>query len=130
MLVVDDNPVNLMLVQAMLEEVPGLRLVIAETPAEGLALAQTERPDLALLDIQMPGMNGFELLATLRATEGTAGMPVVAVSANALPAQIQTAREAGFVAYLTKPLEMHALVDTVCLLLGLDTPTVHEVQPD
>ena len=106
---------------------PGLRLVSAENAAEGLRLALQERPRLVLLDIQLPDMDGFEVLARLRASEASeavstgstaARVPVVAVSANAMPADIEAAREAGFADYLTKPLDLERLHATVRRLLA------------
>jgi PAS domain S-box-containing protein len=145
-LYVDDNPVNLLLMEAMLRLLPGLRLFSAENAAEGLRLALQERPRLILLDIQLPDMDGFELLARLRAIvtqaareaaeagneagktagNGPAGAaastwpmpPVVAVSANAMPADIEAARTAGFADYLTKPLDLERLHATVRRLLA------------
>ncbi len=121
-LYVDDNPVNLVLMEAMLRLLPGLHLVSAENAAEGLRLALQERPRLVLLDIQLPDMDGFEVLARMRATAASEAaatglarprVPVVAVSANAMPADIEAARAAGFADYLTKPLDLERLHATV-----------------
>jgi PAS domain S-box-containing protein len=116
-LYVEDNPVNVVLMEAMLMRLPGLRLLSAPRPELGLELALAERPVLLLLDIQLPGMSGMELLALLRADAGTRGIPAVAVSANALPEDIERAMAAGFQAYLTKPLELATLLATVRSLL-------------
>ena len=124
---VDDNPVNLVLMDAMLARLaegrPGLRVRSAATAAEALRLASTERPQLVLLDIQLPDLDGFEVLARLRAAPGTADVPVVAVSANAMPADIAAAHEAGFADYLTKPLDMARLHATVQRLLDAQAVT-------
>jgi PAS domain S-box-containing protein len=112
-LYIEDNPVNVALMEAMLGRLSGVRLVSASVPAEGLRLAQQIRPALVLMDIQMPVMDGFEVLARLRADEATRDLPVVAVSANALPTDIEAARAAGFLAYLTKPLSLDVLLTTV-----------------
>ena len=117
-LYVEDNPVNLVLMEAMLAQLPEVQLMGAATPEEGLALARTEGLALVLLDIQLPGMSGFEVLARLREDPATRALPVVAVSANALPAQVQAAAAAGFDAYLTKPLLLQQLLDTVRAYLG------------
>ncbi|MFY9511154.1 MAG: response regulator, partial [Rubrivivax sp.] len=117
-LYIEDNPVNLLLMQAMLGHVPGLRLLSTTQPAEGLAIAQRELPALVLLDIQMPGMDGFEVLARLRADAATSHIPVLAVSANARQVDIDTALAAGFDAYLTKPLDLPQLLATVRAHLG------------
>lgn len=112
-LYIEDNPVNAMLMEAMLDDLPGLRLLVATQPAEGLELARRERPALVLTDIQMPGMDGFEVLRRLRARAETRHIPVLAVSANAMPADVAEALGAGFAEYLTKPLDLQALHDAV-----------------
>jgi len=112
-LYVDDNEVNLMLMEALLEDSDGVRLISCKDPAEGLRLAQQQRPSVVLLDIHMPGMDGYEVLARLRAHPATAHIPVVAVSADAMPADLDAARSAGFAAYLTKPLDFEQLLRTV-----------------
>jgi PAS domain S-box-containing protein len=117
-LYIEDNPVNVVLMQAMLARLPGLRLLTAQTAAKGLQLALSARPDLVLLDIGLPGMDGFEVLARLRTRAATRHTPVVAVSANALPADVQAAMAAGFNAYLTKPLALAQLLATVQGVLG------------
>jgi CheY-like chemotaxis protein len=108
-LCVDDNPVNLMLLEAMLDEACGLRAVCVDTPADALPQARRVRPQLVLLDIHMPGLSGYEVLQRLRADPATAGVPVVAVSADAHAHEIETARAAGFADYLTKPIDLDAL---------------------
>ena len=112
-LYVDDNPVNLMLVQAMLDTVPGVRTLGCMRSPDALDLARRERPDLVLLDIHMPELNGHQVLALLRAEPLTAGVPVVAVSADADPKAIALARAGGFADYLTKPVDMPALLATL-----------------
>lgn len=112
-LYIEDNPVNVALMEAMLGRLPGVRLVSASVPAEGLRLAQQLQPALVLMDISMPGMDGFEVLARLRANQSTRALRVVAVSAHALPADIEAARAAGFESYLTKPLSLESLLSTV-----------------
>jgi signal transduction histidine kinase/ActR/RegA family two-component response regulator len=108
-LYIEDNAVNQALMQGMLGHRPGIRLQMADEPAEGLAAATAEPPDLVLLDIQLPGMDGFEVLRRLRADPVTRQVPVAAVSANAMPADLARAREAGFDDYLTKPIDFDRL---------------------
>ncbi|MFO1274329.1 MAG: PAS domain-containing protein, partial [Rubrivivax sp.] len=112
-LYVEDNPVNVFVMEAMFERLPGYRLVCAQTPAEGLQLARAERPVLILLDVQLPEMNGPEVLQRLRAREDTRDIPVVAVSANAMADDIAEMMNAGAAAYLTKPLELDQLTGAV-----------------
>ena len=108
-LCIEDNPVNLLVIEAMVTQLPGLTLRTAADGAEGLRSARAAPPALILTDIQMPGMDGFELLARLRAEPATQHVPVVAISADALPASVERGRAAGFADYLTKPVEMEAL---------------------
>ena len=117
-LYIEDNEVNQLLMEGMLAQRPGIRLLMAELPLAGLALAELERPDLVLLDIQLPGMDGFEVLKRLRAVAATRHIPVVAVSANAMPADRQKAADAGFVDYITKPIDLPLLLATVDRLLA------------
>ena len=116
-LYIEDNEVNQLLMEGMLAQRPGIRLLMADLPLPGLALATQERPDLVLLDIQLPGMDGFEVLKRLRANAATRDIPVVAVSANAMPADREKATSAGFVDYITKPIELSVLLATVDRLL-------------
>jgi PAS domain S-box-containing protein len=117
-LYIEDNPVNLMLMSAMLED--ELELVTASDPFRGLELAQSLQPDLILLDIQLPGIDGFEVLRRLRADPRTADIPVIAVSANAMPADLRAGQSAGFQAYVTKPVNLDELLTTIRELLARD----------
>ena len=117
-LYIEDNEVNQLLMEGMLAQRPGIRLLMAELPLPGLALALQERPDLVLLDIQLPGIDGFEVLMRLRASAATRDIPVVAVSANAMPADREKATRAGFVDYITKPIDLPVLLATVDRLLA------------
>jgi PAS domain S-box-containing protein len=113
-LYIEDNPINVLLMEAMLARVPGLRVLSAPLPGLGLQMARDERPDLILLDIQLPGMDGYEVLRRLRASgDQGAAVPVIAVSANAMPADVGRGIEAGFVDYLTKPVDMLRLIAAV-----------------
>ena len=116
-LYIEDNPVNLILMEAMLSRLPGVHSVCVMSPTEGLALALQAPPDLVLLDLHMPGMDGFQVLQRLREDEATRAVPVCAVSANALRPDIEAALQAGFAAYLTKPIQLDTLSDTVRRLL-------------
>ena len=112
-LYIEDNEVNRLLMQGMLAQQAGLELQLAALPEQGLAMALAAPPALVLLDIQLPGMDGFEVLARLRADARTAGVPVVAVSANAMPADRERAARAGFDEYVTKPIDMALLLAVV-----------------
>ncbi len=112
-LYIEDNVVNQVLMEGMLAHRPGIDLLLAGLPGEGLALAAQAPPDLVLLDIQLPGMSGFEVLQRLREQPAMRHVPVIAVSANAMPADLEEARRAGFDGYLTKPLDMPHLLAVV-----------------
>jgi CheY-like chemotaxis protein len=99
--------------EGMLARRPALTLLTADRPEAGIAIAIAERPEHVLLDIQLPGMDGFEVLRRLRAAPATSETPVIAVSANAMPEDLDAARRAGFAAYLTKPLDVDALLAVV-----------------
>ena len=117
-LYVDDNEVNRILMEALLARRPQVRLRLAEDAASGLAMACAEPPDLLLLDIRLPDMDGLQLLRLLRSEESLRGRPCLAVSAGAMPDQIEQARAAGFDGYLTKPLDAALLLAEVDRYLG------------
>ncbi|HJV28110.1 MAG TPA: ATP-binding protein [Aromatoleum sp.] len=106
LLYVEDNAANLRLVQKIIALHPQLRLIDAATAETGLELARTCHPDLILMDLGLPGICGTEALRRLRQTPGLHDTPVIALSANAMPDDITTARAAGFDDYLTKPLDV------------------------
>jgi PAS domain S-box-containing protein len=105
-LCIDDNPVNLRLMVQLLELRPQLRVLTADTPERGLELATAHRPALILLDIHMPGMDGYQLLSRLREDPMLRDVQVVAVTASAMPPDIERGHAAGFADYLTKPLDL------------------------
>ena len=109
-LYIEDNEVNQVLMQGMLAHRPAIDLRLALLPEAGLAMAQARAPDLVLLDIQLPGMDGYQVLKRLRLLPALRQTPVVAVSANAMPDDLARARDAGFADYLTKPLDMNRLL--------------------
>jgi PAS domain S-box-containing protein len=117
-LYIEDNEVNQILMQGMLAQRPGLQLHLASLPEEGLRVARELRPALVLLDIQLPGIDGFEVQRRLRSDPATRGIPVVAVSANAMPADLAEAEAAGFADYITKPLDLQRLLAVVDRVLG------------
>jgi len=110
-LYVEDNPANLKLMETILRRIAGVKLLSAHTAELGIEVALNKNPDLILMDINLPGMDGFEALDRLKTDAATAHMPVVAVSANAMPRDIERGREAGFVDYLTKPIRIPQIKD-------------------
>ena len=114
---IEDNPVDQRLVEALFRPMPGVRLLTARNGEEGLRLARDQRPDVVLMDIFLPGFNGFEVLARLRADERTRGIPVLAISASALPAEMARGLAAGFHKWLTKPLDIGELLTMLAALV-------------
>jgi PAS domain S-box-containing protein len=114
-LYIEDNPANLRLVTKLLGRRPGIHMWSAHDPLLGLELAAEHKPDLILLDINLPGMDGFEVLKQLRQREATRVTPVIAISANAMPIDIERGIKAGFDDYITKP------IDVIALLKAVDT---------
>ena len=115
-LIVEDNDKNLELVQDILE-LRGYVTVAATCGLEALSLARTHRPSLVLLDIQLPDIDGIEVLRRLRADPATADIPVVAVSAFAMSGDRARFLGAGCVAYVAKPIdirELPRLVEQCC----------------
>ncbi|SEQ40366.1 two-component system, chemotaxis family, CheB/CheR fusion protein [Ectothiorhodospira magna] len=116
-LYVEDNPANLRLVRRLLADHTGVHLLEAETGTAGLELARTELPGLILLDLNLPDLHGFEVLGQLRADRRTAGIPVVAVSADAGELRVTEALERGFCTYVEKPFRTEVL-DEVLATFG------------
>jgi two-component system, cell cycle response regulator DivK len=111
-LIVEDNDKNLKLVRDVLQ-VKGYATIEAVNAEDGLVLARERKPDLVLMDIQLPGMNGIEALGVLRADPGTAAIPVVAVTASVMAQDRNKITEAGFDAYVGKPINLKEFLDTV-----------------
>ena len=110
LLYVEDNASNVELIAAFLAQHGHLRLRTAGDGAAGLALASTLRPDCILLDIHLPGMDGYQILQRLRADPELCSVPVVALSADAMPYDVQRGLAAGFDHYLTKPVDLNELL--------------------
>ena len=96
---------------------PTMRLLSAKNGHLGIELARTSRPDVILMDINLPGMSGIKAMQILRADTMTAHIPVVALSANAMPRDIERGLQAGFFRYLTKPLKVDEFLETLDVAL-------------
>jgi PAS domain S-box-containing protein len=112
-LYIEDNTANLRVVEAMFRHQPNLRLLSATNGEYGLEMAQHYLPRAILLDIHLPGMDGYAVLDALRSNNATRDIPVIAVSADAMPIDIERGRRAGFVEYLTKPVKAESLVNAL-----------------
>jgi two-component system, cell cycle response regulator DivK len=115
-LVIEDNVANLELLRYLLSHA-GHTVLCAVDGLQGLALAQQAQPDLLLCDLQLPGLDGYEVLSRLRQPGSTQHLPVVAVTAFSMPDDRQKVALAGFDGYLTKPIEPAQFVQQVELFL-------------
>jgi signal transduction histidine kinase/ActR/RegA family two-component response regulator len=118
LLYVEDNPANLKLVEQLIARRPNMRLLSAGEATRGIELARLHRPEMILMDINLPGISGISALKILREDPLTRNIPVVAISANAMPHDIAKGLEAGFFRYLTKPIKVIEFMDTVDLALN------------
>lgn len=107
LLYIEDNPANLMLVEQIIESRPHIRMLSARDGGLGITLARAHLPDVILMDINLPGISGIQALKILRDAPATAHIPVLALSANAMPRDIKKGLEAGFFCYLTKPIKIN-----------------------
>jgi signal transduction histidine kinase/ActR/RegA family two-component response regulator len=117
LLYVEDNPANLMLVEDLIARRPDIHLLTARDGNRGIEIARSSRPDVILMDINLPGISGIKALRILAADPTTAHIPVVALSANAIPRDIEKGLEAGFFRYLTKPIKVNEFMDTLDVTL-------------
>ena len=112
-LCIEDNPANLRLIERILASRSDIRLLSAGAPGQGLELARAYRPALILLDINLPDMDGYAVMECLRESPLTRDIPVIAISANAMPQDLERGKAAGFANYLTKPLDIGQFLSVV-----------------
>ncbi|MFZ3207407.1 MAG: PAS domain S-box protein [Geobacteraceae bacterium] len=117
LLYVEDNPANLKLVEKIIARHPDIRLLTAVDGNSGIEIARVVQPDVILMDINLPGINGFEALEILREDPATAQIPVIAVSANAMPLNIERGLKAGFFRYITKPIKVDEFMEALDVAL-------------
>jgi len=119
LLYVEDNLANMQLVEQLIERRSDLRLLSARDGMRGITLARIHQPEVILMDINLPGISGIQALKILREDSATAHIPVIAISANAMPRDIIKGLEAGFYRYLTKPIKVDEFMDALDLALDL-----------
>lgn len=120
LLYVEDNPANLRLMQQIIKLRSGFELIHASTAEMGLEIALTQPLDLILLDLNLPGMDGYSALEQLQENKTTASVPVIAVTANAMPEEVEKGKQVGFFEYITKPIDIDMLFKTVNKALNID----------
>jgi CheY-like chemotaxis protein/two-component sensor histidine kinase len=119
LLYVEDNRANMELVEQLVARRPGMRLLGAADGMRGVLLARLHVPDLILMDINLPGISGLQALKILRDDPATCHIPVLALSANALPRDVERGMEAGFFRYLTKPVKVAEFMEALDMGLVL-----------
>jgi len=123
LLYVEDNRANMQLVEQLIERRPDMRLLSAGDGIRGITLARIHQPDVILMDINLPGISGIQALKILREDPATKHIPVLALSANAMPRDIERGLEAGFFRYLTKPIKVNEFMEALDMGLILAAAT-------
>jgi signal transduction histidine kinase/AmiR/NasT family two-component response regulator len=113
LLYVEDNPANLELVEQIIGRRSDLRMLSAAEGSIGIEFARAYQPDVILMDINLPGISGIDAMRVLRADPSTAHIPIIALSANAVPRDIAKALDAGFFSYITKPIKVEHFMETL-----------------
>jgi signal transduction histidine kinase/CheY-like chemotaxis protein len=113
LLYVEDNPANLELVEQLIARRTDLRMLSAADGQLGIEFARVYQPEVILMDINLPGISGIEAMKILRKDPTTAHIPIIALSANAIPRDIERGLEAGFFNYLTKPIKVGEFMDAL-----------------
>ncbi len=124
---VEDNPANRRLIEQIVARRADVRLLAAVTGASGIEIARTSRPDVILMDINLPDISGFKALQILRADPATARIPVIALTANAMPLNVESGLEAGFFRYVTKPIDLGEFTQALDVALALAAKTFPQV---
>ncbi|HEY8101348.1 MAG TPA: ATP-binding protein [Burkholderiaceae bacterium] len=130
MLYIEDNPANLRLVEELVRFRSDLHLLAASDAHLGIELARTHLPDLILMDINLPGMSGDDARKVLQTHPKTAQIPIIAVTANAMPRDIQKGLEAGFFRYITKPINIDEFNEAIDSALGLVGARLKQIKSD
>ena len=118
LLYIEDNPANMRLMHRIITAHKDIELLEAENAEDGLKIALNQQPELILLDIELPGMDGYEVLQQLRVNPLTRDIPVIALSANAMTKDLARGKVAGFKDYLTKPVDVARLRNVIDTLLN------------
>jgi CheY-like chemotaxis protein len=117
-LYIDDNPASIRLVETLLQQRPHCRMVAAQNPAQCMELVEQHHPCLILLDIHLPGVDGYNLLAQWCENSGLQGVPVVAVTTDTLPDDLEKIISLGAVDVLAKPIEINRFLAVIDSYVG------------
>lgn len=116
-LYVEDNPANLRLVERILTRINNIEMFSATSGELCIDLALAHKPDLILLDINLPGIDGYEVLKRLKINEKTNNIPIIAISAHAMPRDIEKGLSLGFSDYITKPINIQSFTEKISKIL-------------
>ena len=120
-LIIEDNPLNMKLFSAMIAA-EGYQVLQASDGAGGLALAREQHPDLIVMDIQLPGLSGLEVAASLKAEDGTRDIAIIATSAYAVPGDEVNIRASGCDAFMAKPISIAPFLEIIDRLVARPAP--------
>ncbi|WP_135076461.1 ATP-binding protein [Terasakiella sp. SH-1] len=120
LLYVEDNPSNIALMEGVIAGLPNIEMIVAHNAEDGLVLAEEKKPDLVVMDINLPGMSGIEAMKRLQKNRPTQNLPAIALSANAMPHTIVEAKAAGFLEYITKPLDVAKFLEVLQEVLAVE----------
>jgi len=112
-LYVEDHVDNVMLMESIFEELEDVTLICVYSAEQGIDRIKSDPPDMVLMDINLPGMDGFTALKLMKASMKTWDIPVIAITSNATPGDIEAGKIAGFDAYVTKPLDVSKLIGII-----------------
>ena len=126
LLYVEDNPANLKLVEQIIARHPDIRLLTAVNGNSGIEIARVSQPEVILMDINLPDISGYEALKILRSDPATTHIPIIAISANAMPPDIERSLKAGFFRYLTKPIKVGEFMEALDVALKFTAQKVDQ----
>lgn len=129
LLYVEDNPASLQLIKQLISRQPDINLLTAENGNAGIEMARASRPDVILMDINLPDMSGFKALEVLHSDPSTAHIPVIALSANNMPINVDSGLQAGFFRYITKPIKLNELMHTLDIALEFSENNSTKTEP-
>ena len=124
LLYVEDNPANMKLVEQTIARHPNMRLLTAVNGNSGIEIARIFRPKVILMDINLPDISGVEAMKILRSDPITAHIPVIAISANAIPIDIASGMKAGFFCYITKPFQLNEFMEALSTAMAFAERTM------
>lgn len=112
-LYIEDNESSVKLIEVLLSRIPGVKMISAGTGKAGIELAERHVPDAILLDINLPDMDGFEILGHLKVETSTENIPVIALTARTAIEDVNRGMSAGFFSYLIKPIDIKQVLDSL-----------------